>query len=57
MNRYYDDYKGWNDEHIILDSDLRECACCDCPWFGVCAAMDNPPDWEEYERADEYPDD
>lgn len=36
----YADYQGWDDTHIILDSDSRELPCRECPWFGVCDAMD-----------------
>lgn len=57
VNSDFDEYEGWGMLHIILDGDLQECDCCDCPWFSVCDAMDNPDDWEEFGQADLYPDD
>lgn len=40
VNPDYSEYEGWTDLHILLDGDAHECACCDCPWFDVCSAMD-----------------
>ena len=40
VNEEYDEYKGWDDKHIILDADYRELPCRLCPWFGICDAMD-----------------
>ena len=54
VNDSYEDYSGWDDVHIALDGGvLKERSCCDCPWFDICEAMDNPDDWE----SDEYKDD
>lgn len=39
-NEYYDCYSGWDDTHILLDADSCEMPCRLCPWFDVCAAMD-----------------
>lgn len=36
----YDDFDGWDDTHIIMQSDSKELSCCNCPWFDVCDAMD-----------------
>ena len=57
VNPDYDDYDGWDDLHIALDGGIREGACCDCPWFGICEAMDNPDGWDDSTDADAYPDD
>lgn len=56
LNSNYDDYEGWDNTHIILEArgtSLKECDCCDCPWFDVCDAMDNPDKWGD----PDYPDD
>lgn len=39
VNPYYDDYSGWGNLHIALDV-MREGPCKECPWFHICAAMD-----------------
>ena len=46
VNGCYDFYKGWDDTHILLDADPDEMGCCECPWFDVCAAMDEEIDEE-----------
>lgn len=56
VNPYYDDYSGWDDMHIAVEV-MREGNCCDCPWFGICDAMDNPDGWDETPAAAEYPED
>ena len=38
-NQDYSDYHGWGDLHILLDGDVKECSCRECPFFGVCDAM------------------
>ena len=40
VNPDYDDYEGWNNLHISLEGNVRECGCANCPWFGICDAMD-----------------
>lgn len=40
VNDCYDSYKGWNDTHILLDTNPPVLPCCDCPWFDVCAVME-----------------
>lgn len=57
VNPSYDDYEGWDDLHIALDGNVCEESCADCPWFGICDAMNNPDDWEDTPDAEEYPDD
>ena len=52
-NDEYDEYEGYSDTEILLDSPASECDCCDCPWFAMCAAMDNPCGWEN----PDFPDD
>ena len=39
VNAYHEDYVGWDDLHVALDV-MKEGDCCDCPWFGICDAMD-----------------
>ena len=39
-NSSYDCYKGWDDTHILIDAESEELPCRRCPWFDVCAAMD-----------------
>ena len=52
VNADYDDYKGWNDVHIIQDVDHEELPCRRCPWFGDCDAMDEEDEeWEGDEEA------
>lgn len=41
LNLDYDKYEGWNDIHILLESDFEELGCKDCPWFDICEAMDD----------------
>lgn len=53
VNPCYDLYSGWDDMHIIAEAPHKELGCCDCPWFGICDAMENPDDWED----ENYPDD
>lgn len=53
VSDYYDDYDGYTDTEIIMRGNIKECACHECPWFDVCAAMDNPDDWAD----PDYPDD
>lgn len=48
VNDYYDFYKGWDDTRILLDAAPAEIGCCECPRFGVCAAME-----EEFEEDDD----
>ena len=40
LNPEYDEYEGWDDTHILLNSDFEELGCRDCPWFNSCDAMD-----------------
>lgn len=40
VNPDYDDYDGWDNLHIALEGNVRECGCANCPWFGICDAMD-----------------
>lgn len=40
-NSAYDAYDGWDDTHILVEA-ASEQDCCDCPWFDVCEAMDDP---------------
>lgn len=42
-NESYNDYSGWDDIYILLDSDFTEIGCNECPWRDVCDAME-----EEY---------
>lgn len=44
VNPDYGIYSGWGDLHIALDGDVRECGCRNCPWFGICDAMDGEVD-------------
>lgn len=53
VNADYDLYSGWDDLHIIAEAPHEELGCCNCPWFDICDAMDNPDDWAD----EEYPDD
>ena len=40
VNPNYDNYFGWTDLQIALDtSDMREHNCMDCPWNDVCELM------------------
>lgn len=39
LNPEYDEYEGWNDTHILIDSGFEELGCKDCPWFNACDAM------------------
>lgn len=45
-NALYEEYSGWDDTHILLDSQdehgstMEECGCRSCPWFDICDAMD-----------------
>lgn len=40
VNGDYDLYSGWDDVHILLEGGGEELPCRECPWFGICAAMD-----------------
>ena len=40
VNPNYDDYDGWSAEHILLEGNLDEVGCSECPWFNICDAMD-----------------
>ena len=40
VNPNYDDYDGWHTTHILLEGDIREVGCAECPWFDRCDAMD-----------------
>lgn len=40
VNEDADEYRGWDARHVLLEG-LKEGDCRDCPWFGVCDAMDN----------------
>lgn len=53
VNPDYDLYDGWDEMHIIQEAPHEELGCCNCPWFGICDAMDNPDGWEN----EAYPDD
>lgn len=53
VNKDYDDYSGYTPEEILFFAGHEEMDCCDCPFFSVCDAMDNPDDWED----EDYPDD
>lgn len=44
VNDCYDLYSGRSDTYILMDAEHEHLPCCECPWFGVCEAMD-----EEYE--------
>lgn len=44
VNPDFDIYSGWGDLHIALDGDIKECGCANCPWFGICDAMDGEVD-------------
>lgn len=44
VNEYYDDYRGYDATHILLDGDVKEVGCPDCPWFEECEAMDDEID-------------
>ena len=39
-NECYNLYKGWNDLHILLEGEVSERPCNECPWFEECCAMD-----------------
>ena len=39
VNAQYALYSGWDDLHIALEA-MHEGDCCECPWFGLCDAMD-----------------
>ena len=39
-NPDYSDYQVWVDLQILLDGDVKECSCRECPFFSVCDAMD-----------------
>ena len=39
-NEAYDLYKGWDDLHILLEGEVSERPCHECPWFEQCDAMD-----------------
>ena len=41
LNPEYDEYEGWNDTHILIDSGFEELGCKDCPWFNSCDAMND----------------
>ena len=41
VNEYYDDYSGWDATHILLEGDVKEVGCAECPWFDVCDAMND----------------
>ena len=41
LNPEHDEYEGWDDTHILLDSDFEELGCNDCPWFDLCDAMED----------------
>ena len=43
-NPEFDLYKGWSLAHIIAEGDVTACPCHECPWFDVCAAMDEDID-------------
>lgn len=38
VNPDYDLYKGWDDEHIMLDA-MHPVGCASCAWFYECEAM------------------
>lgn len=40
VNTYFEDYKGYTATEIILDAEHKEEPCCNCPWFYVCAVLD-----------------
>lgn len=40
VNPYFEDYKGYTATEIILDAEHKEEPCCNCPWFYVCAVLD-----------------
>lgn len=48
VNPYYDIYVGWSDTYIASMGDVKEAACRECPWFGLCEVMD-----EEIEEENE----
>lgn len=48
VNPYYDDYVGWSDTYIASMGDVKEAACHECPWFGICEVME-----EEVEEGNE----
>ena len=39
-NPDYDTYSGWDALHILVNGDVSERPCRDCPWFSECDAMD-----------------
>lgn len=39
-NADYDDYEGWDDLHILLDGDVHELRCTDCPWRNECEEVE-----------------
>lgn len=48
VNDDYDLYEDQTDVHIIQDAEHKELPCRLCPWFEVCAAMDEEEeDWED----------
>lgn len=57
----YEMYDGYTDDErvslAVNDGKIRECDCCDCPYFHDCEAMNNPDTWDEMPESAEYPDD
>ena len=57
VNQHYSNYDGWDDLHIALEGGVSAESCSNCPWFGICDAMDNPDGWEDSPDSKDYPDD
>lgn len=49
VNDEYADYKGWDDRQIIHFAEHEELGCRNCPWFGICEAMDEEIEEEDAE--------
>ena len=49
VNDEYEDYKGWSNHQIIHFADHEELGCRNCPWFGICEAMDEEIEEEDAE--------
>lgn len=47
VNDDYDLYSGWSDTHILLDGNISERGCAECPYNAFCQQMDEEMDGDD----------